>query len=166
VGQDGRVEINETVLPGVGVRYELTTRAGVRLCVVARRDQRMELLVFDRDDPDMGREVAVMTEAEATALGEILGAPRLTEQLADLNREVPGLASGRIEVQSTSRYVGGTLGDTRARTRTGASIVALVRGTDVIASPTPSQPLLAGDVLVVIGTAEAIDGVRAIIDRD
>jgi TrkA domain protein len=160
------VEINETVLPGVGVRYEFTTRSGIRLGVVARRDQRMELLVYDADDPDVGREVAVMTEAEATALGEILGAPRLTEQFADLNREVPGLASGRIEVPGTSRYVGRTLGDTRARTRTGASIVALVRGTEVIASPTPAEPLLAGDVLVVIGTAEAIDGVRTIVERD
>jgi TrkA domain protein len=160
------VEINETVLPGVGVRYELVTASGIRLGVVARRDQRMEFLLYDREDPDTCRDVVVMTEPEATALGEILGAPRLTEQFADLNREVPGLASGRIEVQQTSRYVGSTLGQTRARTRTGASIVALVRGTEVVASPTPAQELRAGDVLVVIGTEEAIDAVRTIIDRD
>jgi TrkA domain protein len=160
------VDINETVLPGVGVRYEFVTNAGIRLGVVARRDQRMEFLIYDRDDPDTCREVIVMTEPESIALAEILGAPRLTEQFADLNREVPGLASGRIEVRAGSRYVGGTLGDTRARTRTGASIVALVRGTEVVASPTPAQPLLAGDVLVVIGTVEAIDAVRTIIDRD
>ncbi|MFC6819412.1 cation:proton antiporter regulatory subunit [Nonomuraea dietziae] len=55
------------------------------------------------------------------------------------------------------------LGHTRARSRTGASIVAIVRGEDVIASPTPDEVLRAGDVLVVIGTRSGIAGVEKII---
>lgn len=72
-------------------------------------------------------------------------------------------SAGQVEVRSGSPLAGRMLGDTRARTRTGASIVAVVRGEDVIASPSPVQPLAAGDVLVVIGTREGVAGVQRII---
>jgi TrkA domain protein len=57
------------------------------------------------------------------------------------------------------------LGETRARTRTGASIVAIVRDEDVLASPGPAETLRAGDVLIVIGTEEGIAGVEQIVDK-
>ncbi|GAA1382809.1 cation:proton antiporter regulatory subunit [Catellatospora chokoriensis] len=63
----------------------------------------------------------------------------------------------------SSPYAGRRLGDTRARTLTGASIVAVVRGDSVVASPRPDETLRAGDVLVVIGTHEGIAGVQSII---
>ncbi|HPZ95803.1 MAG TPA: TrkA C-terminal domain-containing protein, partial [Mycobacterium sp.] len=63
------------------------------------------------------------------------------------------------------RYAGRPLGDTRARTRTGASVVALVRGDKVVASPGPDEVLRAADVLVVIGTADGIAGVRHLIEQ-
>jgi TrkA domain protein len=68
-----------------------------------------------------------------------------------------------VEVTAGSPFAGLPLGQTRARTRTGASIVAIVRSDDVIASPTPTDVLLSGDVLVVIGTRDGIAGVRQII---
>jgi TrkA domain protein len=41
--------------------------------------------------------------------------------------------------------------------------VAVVHGDDIVAAPSPAQPLEAGDVLVVIGTAEGIDAVRDLL---
>ncbi|WP_433272460.1 cation:proton antiporter regulatory subunit [Actinosynnema sp. CS-041913] len=73
------------------------------------------------------------------------------------------MAAGQIDVPAESPYTGQPVGATRARTRTGASIVAVVRGEDVIASPVPTEVIRSGDVLVVIGTHEGIDGVRRII---
>ena len=55
------------------------------------------------------------------------------------------------------------LGATQARTRTGASIVAVVRGEQVLPSPPPAQILQGGDVLVVIGTHDGIAGVEQIV---
>ena len=78
---------------------------------------------------------------------------------------MPGLEAGQIEVLPDSRYAGRPLGDTRARTRTGASVVALVRGDKVVASPGPDEVLRAADVLVVIGTADGIAGVRHLIEQ-
>ena len=45
-------DIEETELPGVGVRREFTTRAGMRLGVIQTRSGRRDLLLFDLDVPD------------------------------------------------------------------------------------------------------------------
>ncbi|MGV8966433.1 MAG: cation:proton antiporter regulatory subunit [Cellulomonas sp.] len=157
------MDVTEILLPGVGVRYEFDTEAGVRMGVVAHRDGRFEFVRYGRDDPDAALPVAQFSRAEADTVAEILGAPRLTERFADLTREIPGLAAATVEVPRGSRYAGASLGATRARTLTGASVVAIVRGDGVIASPFPDEVLLGGDALVVIGTDTAIDGVRRIV---
>ncbi|CAL9280383.1 MULTISPECIES: cation:proton antiporter regulatory subunit [Streptomyces] len=157
------MDVNEVLLPGVGLRYEFVNHEGHRIGVVAQRSGEFELVVYPRDDPDEAHPVLRLTGDEADALAEILGAPRIAERFADLTREVPGLDAGRLEVGPGSPCAGRPLGETRARTRTGASIVAVVRGEDVIASPGPAQRLHVGDVLVVIGTREGITGVQRII---
>ncbi|MET9831384.1 cation:proton antiporter regulatory subunit [Streptomyces sp. NPDC006385] len=157
------MDVTEVLLPGVGLRYEFTNHEGERIGIVAERTGEFELVVYSGGDPDEGRPVMRLNSEEADAVAEILGAPRIAERFADLTKEVPGLLAGQIEVRSASPYAGQMLGRTRARTRTGASIVAVVRGEDVIASPTPDEVLRAGDVLVVIGTREGIAGVDEII---
>jgi TrkA domain protein len=157
------MDVNEVLLPGVGLRYEFTNHDGERIGVVARRTGDFELVVYSRSDPDSSRSVMRLNSEEADTLAEILGAPRMAERFADLTKEVPGLIAGQVEVTAGSPFAGLQLGQTRARTRTGASIVAIVRSDDVVASPTPTDVLLPGDVLVVIGTHDGIAGVRKII---
>ncbi|MEV0051156.1 cation:proton antiporter regulatory subunit [Saccharopolyspora shandongensis] len=157
------MDVTEVLLPGVGLRYEFTTTDGQRIGVVARRRGDFDFVAYPGDDPDEVRLLFRLSEAEADAVTEILGAPRIAERFADLTREVPGLSAGQVEVTAGSPFDGRTLGETRARTRTGASIVAVVRGEDVIASPAPGQGLQAGDILVVIGTQQGITGVERIL---
>lgn len=163
-GHHGVAEVNEVLLPGVGLRYEFTNADGERLGVIARRTGEFELVAYPKDDPDQGRPLFRLTREEADTVAEILGAPRIAERFADLTKEVPGLDAGQIDVPAGSAHAGQPLGHTRARTRTGASIVAIVRGERVIASPAPAEVIEAGDVLVVIGTRHGIDGVRRIIE--
>jgi len=151
------MDLDETLLPGVGVRYELKTRAGETLGIVVQREGGAEIAVYDRRDPDRARGVLRLTPEEADALAEVLGAPRLTQRFADLSREVPGLQSARFPVAPGSPFDGRTLGDTRARTLTGCSVVAIVRDSDVVPSPTPGDRLQAGDVLVAIGSAAGLE---------
>jgi TrkA domain protein len=158
------VNVTETLLPAVGIRYEFTTAAGTHMGVLSHRDGRADLLVFDAGDPDRPRFTVRLTESEAGGLADLLGAPRIAERFADLTREVPGLETAQLDLPEASPFAGRTLADTRARTRTGASVVALVRGEDVIASPLPSEKLYAGDVLVVIGTADGLDRVKRLLE--
>ena len=157
------MDVAEVLLPGVGLRYEFTNHEGDRVGIIARRSGEFDLVVYPHEDPDASRPVIRLNRVEADTLAEILGAPRMAERFADLTREVPGLSAGQVEVTESSPFVGQALGQTRARTRTGASIVAVVRGADVIASPTPDQVLDVGDVLVVIGTHDGIAAVQRII---
>ena len=151
------MDLEETMLPGVGVRYQLTTRSGEVLGIVVQREGGAEIGVYDRRDPDQARGLFRLTAEEADAVAELLGAPRLTQRFADLSREVPGLQSARFPVPEGSPFAGRTLGDTRARTLTGCSIVAIVRGADVVPSPGPGDELRAGDVLVAIGSASGLE---------
>ncbi|MGH3676437.1 MAG: cation:proton antiporter regulatory subunit [Mycobacterium sp.] len=159
------MDVTEVKLPGVGLRYEFDLAQGDRIGVVARRSGDFEIVLYRRDDPDQARPVFRLIEDEAEALAQIFGAPRIAEAFADLTREVPGLRAGRLEIRAGSPYADRPLGDTKARTRTGASIVAVVRDEEVLASPGPEEILRAGDLLVVIGTDDGIAGVENIVDK-
>ena len=158
------MEVTETLLPGVGMRYEFRTRKGEHVGIIVYRDGTSEIVGYRGDDPDAARTLLHLEVDEADAIAEILGAPRFARKLADLTREIPGLQSEPIRLPATSAYVGKTLGETHCRTLTGASIVAIVRGEEVISSPSPDQVLLAGDTLIVIGTASGVRKVYSLLD--
>jgi TrkA domain protein len=157
------VRIDKTALPGIGLRYEFMTAARRRVAVISYRDGRRELVVYDTVDPDAGREVLSLTDEEGDALAELLGAPRIVERLADMQRDLAGLQTRKLVVTAGSRYDGRPLGDTQARTHTGASIVAVVREGQVIASPRPDFVFAGGDFVVVVGTDAAADDVARIL---
>ena len=150
------MDVNETPLPGVGLRYDFTTRTGRQIGVVAHRSGRHDLLVYDRTDPDTCQEVIQLTEEEADILAELLGAARIAGRLTELQQRIEGLAIDWLEIPADSPHAGRPLGDTQARSRTGTSIVAILRGVDAIPAPSPSEALLVGDTAVVVGTPKGI----------
>lgn len=100
------MDVNEVLLPGVGLRYEFVNHEGDRVGVVAQRSGDFELVVYPGDDPDEARSVLRLTREEADTVAEILGAPRIAERFADLTREVPGLGAEQIEVRPGSPFAG------------------------------------------------------------
>lgn len=154
------MKLTQTLLPGVGVRYDMTTAKGVPLSLVVHREGDADLCVLGREDPDDVRLDLSLNEDEVAALGELLGAARIADGMLDVTREIPGLESARLVIEPGSAFAGQPLGSTKARTLTGCSIVAVVRENDVIAAPGPEQPLSAGDVIVVVGSATGIEQLR------
>jgi TrkA domain protein len=59
--------------------------------------------------------------------------------------------------------VGATIAEGAFRTRTGASIVAVVRGATTIPAPGPDHRFEAGDVAVVVGTTEGLAELRDLL---
>jgi TrkA domain protein len=153
------VDVEETRLPGVGLRHDLTTRGGQRIGVVSQVNGERELVMYDRHDPDACRAVVHMSAEEAGALAELLGAPRVVERLARLREQIEGIATEGIVLTEGSPFVGRTLGDAQIRTRTGASVVAVVRHGEVFPSPAPSFRFGTADKVIVVGTD---DGVAAV----
>lgn len=150
------MEVFETKLPGVGVRYEFTTDDGDRIGVVVRRDGRRDLVFYDEGDPDSCRDVVTLSGRETSALVEILGGTKLTERLADLRHDVEGLAIEWVPMPERGGLTGRTIGDGRIRTETGASVVAVIRGGTSHPGPGPDFRFEAGDVVLVMGTAGSV----------
>lgn len=157
------VQVEETRLPGIGLRHDFVTGSGRRVGVVSHRTGQRDLLVYDENDPDSCREVVKLTGEEADALSEFLGAARVVERLGALNEQVAGLVTEQLPVEPGSRYDGRTLGETETRTRTGASIVAVLREGGALVSPRPDFRFAAGDKLIVVGTAEGLAQVADIL---
>jgi TrkA domain protein len=159
------VDVKEVRLPSIGLRYEFTSHDGDRIGIVARRGGDFEIVRYTRDDPDQAQPVFRLTDEEADAVAQILGAPRIAERFTELTAGVPGLDVGQVQIRPGSPFVDRPLGETRARTRTGASIVAIVRNEEVLASPGPAEILRLHDVLVVIGTEAGIAGVEQAVAK-
>ncbi|MDV3221120.1 MAG: potassium transporter TrkA, partial [Intrasporangium sp.] len=63
------MEIEETLLPGVGIRYEMATRAGRDIVVVVERDGGVQVGTYAPDDPDEAVELITLDADEALAIG-------------------------------------------------------------------------------------------------
>jgi K+:H+ antiporter subunit KhtT len=131
------VRVQQTSLPGIGVRHDLVTASGRTVGVVSHRNGRRDLVLYDVDDPDACLASIPLTDDEAWALADVLGASLMLSQLAGLRQQAAGLLTEQIALPAGSPFVGRKLGDTRARTRTSASIVAVLRDRDVIALARP-----------------------------
>lgn len=139
------------------------TTSGRTVGVVSHRNGRRDLLLYDVDDPDSCLAAIPLTDDEAEALADVLGVSLMLGQLSGLRQQAAGLLTEQIALPAGSPFVSRRLGDTRARTRTSASIVAVLRDREVIASPGPSFVFEANDVVVAVGTRRGLEGVTAIL---
>jgi TrkA domain protein len=158
-------EIKEVKLPGLGVRYEFITQEGKRVGVVSHRSGRKELYLPDPGDPDAFKRMLGLTDEDARTLAEILGGSRIAEELAEIQQRIEGLAIDWLPLREDSPYVGRTIGDARVRTRTGVSIVAVLREDQAFPAPEPDLELATGDYLVVVGTTRGIEEVVELLHR-
>ncbi|PLW74635.1 potassium transporter TrkA [Streptomyces sp. SCUT-3] len=152
---------SRTALPGVGARYDLVTEEGRHVSVVVHSDGRRFLAFHDPEDDDACQATVPLSIAESAALARLL-APDPANPLGELGIDLD-LVTEQIPVAARSPYTGRLLGDTAARTRTGASIVAVLRRTAAVPSPTPDFRFATGDILVVVGTREGVDALAEII---
>ncbi|MFC0678264.1 cation:proton antiporter regulatory subunit [Lysobacter korlensis] len=157
------VRIEKVDLPGIGVRHDVVTAEGRRVAVVSHRNGARDIALFDPDDPDASTESVPLTEEEAAALANVLGASVMMQQLAGIRDQAAGLFTEQISLPADSPYVSSPLGRTRARTRTGASIVAILRGHEVIPSPTPDVVFQPSDTLVAVGTRKGLDALSTLL---
>lgn len=157
------VRIERVELPGIGARSDVITAAGRRVSVVSLRDGERQLALFDADDPDASTDSIPLTDDEAASLAELLGASLTISRLSGLG--AAGLFTEEITLPIDSKFVGRPMGDTKARTLTSSSIVAISRGSEVIPSPTPDVVFQRGDVIVAVGTRKGLDSLTKLIDR-
>jgi TrkA domain protein len=150
-------------LPGIGLQYDFTTADGEHLSVIAHRNGSRSLDGYRGDEPD-GVFSVHLTVDEAAVLADALLAGHDDPRL--LRADELGLVAERIALSAASRWHGRPLGTTQLRTRTGASVVAILRGPNPIPSPAAAFRLAGGDTLIVVGTREGADAAAALLTQD
>lgn len=158
------LEIQEQELPGIGSRYDFKTKKDRRVGVVHHKDGHRELLVYKDRDPDAVSESIHFTNAEADAMAEFLGTRRIIEKLAEVTDQVEELDSREIEIKPGTPAANEEKGNLDVKKKTGASIVAVRRGTDVTISPLPDFKFQVGDKMIVVGDEESLDTAQKLID--
>lgn len=154
-----------TPLPGIGTREDFSARSGQRIGVITHRDGHVELIVSEADDPDTVAASVPLTGEEGNTLASLLGAPQLVSQLAEQQRALEGITTTQLPVQPGSPYDGRPLGDTALRTRTGVSVVAVVRQGVVTPSPRPDFGFLGNDLVVMVGTIDGLTKAARILEQ-
>ena len=148
------LELKETRLPGVGVKWTMTPAAGSRITVIQHNDGDREVYVHRRRSDEEPAVVLELHDDEARQLGALLGGayerPKIVEELE--------MALGEfqiewIKVPNDSWVNGRTLADCGFRKRTGVTVIAILRESESIAGAQPEDVILDGDTIVVVGKA-------------
>ena len=73
-----------------------------------------------------------------------------------MQHQVRDLAIDWIPVDALSSIAGRTLRDSEVHSRTGVSVVAIIRGDETIAAPRAEHTLEVGDTVVAVGTTSGM----------
>ena len=103
-------------------------------------------------------------KASSALLLELLATPAPDLPLAQVSTILPGFANtATCTVREGASAVGRTLAQLDLRARTGATVLAIMRGGHGLASPSPSEPLRAHDLLALAGSADAVAAAQRLI---
>src|SRR5438552_901548 len=120
--------LQETRLPGVGVKYTLELAGGGRLAVILHNDGRRDIYYSADDDADEPTAVIGLSDDEARQLGAVIGGayerPKIVEELEMALGE---LTIEWLPVPDRSPMIGRTLAECGFRRRTGVTVIAILR---------------------------------------
>lgn len=159
--------VYETDVPGVGKKFEMEIDGDARLVLVLHHDGKRE--VFRKDSPDADAErLFTLSGKRAREVGAILqGAYFQPVETSEVKVPLGEAVMEWLNVDTGSPLVGQTLEEAKIRRQTGASIIAIQRGSETIPNPGSGVTMAADDILVALGTrAELADVAALVADGD
>jgi len=150
------MNIKETDLPGIGKKFSFDTEARDTLVMVIHHTGKREIYRF-LDDKENPHSLIELTDEEARNMGAILSGayfqPASEASMALIAKELT-IEWVRVDARSPLRER--TLRDLGIREKTGASIVALMRGDKLIPNPSPDERIQDRDTLMAVGNLEQV----------
>jgi monovalent cation:H+ antiporter-2, CPA2 family len=126
-------------------------------------------LVVWRNAADLQGHVRAAAEALVSVIGQQPRREGEREAERSLQRAyqlLPGLGDPvPVGIPAASPFAGRELSDIGLRGHTGATVIAISRGADVVLVPDGHQVVHAGDVLALAGTSEAIEAARRFLEH-
>jgi TrkA domain protein len=158
------VDLRETRLPGIGVKYTLRLDGGGRLAVILHNDGRRELYFFRHAGDEDPTAVIDLDDDEARQLGAVIGGayerPKIVEELEMALGE---LLIEWVPVPDSSPWIGKSLAECGFRQRTGITIIAILREPEPVVGAQPGDVIQRGDTLVTVGKAGAYSAFRRLL---
>ena len=146
------VDLRETRLPGIGVKYGFRTSEGGRLAIVLHNDGVREIYFFRHEHDDDPAAVIRLDDDEARQLGAVIGGayerPKIVE---DLELALGELTIEWVPVPDDSPLIGKTLAECGFRAKTGITVIAILREPEPVAGAQPSDVIQKSDTLVTVG---------------
>jgi TrkA domain protein len=146
------IDLRETRLPGVGVKYAFRTGEGSRIATILHTDGTREIYFFRHAGDEEPQAVIRLDDDEARQLGAVLGGayerPKIVEELEMALGE---LTIEWIPVPEGSPAIGRSLAECAFRQRTGITIIAILREPEPISGAQPDDVIQPGDTLVTVG---------------
>ena len=148
------LDLQETRLPGVGVKYTLRLHGGGRLAVILHNDGMRELYWFRHTHDEDPRAVIPLDDDEARQLGAVIGGayerPKIVE---DLEMALGELQIEWVPVPDSSPWIGKTLAEAGFRAKTGVTVIAILREPEPVSGAQPDDVVQRGDTLVTVAKA-------------
>jgi CPA2 family monovalent cation:H+ antiporter-2 len=102
--------------------------------------------------------------ASSEVIVELLSGPAGGSALSQVATILPGLsATALFTLPEGATAVGRSLAQLDLRARTGATVLAIGRGREGLATPPPDEPLRAGDQLALAGSEDAVRAARELL---
>ncbi|MGH3081691.1 MAG: cation:proton antiporter regulatory subunit [Gaiellaceae bacterium] len=148
------IDLRETRLPGVGVKYGFRLDDGGRISLIQHNDGKRELYVFQRSTDEAPSAVITLDDDEARQLGAVLGGayerPKIVEELE--------MALGELQIEwvrvpDSSPWIGKSLAEAGFRAQTGVTVIAILREPEPISGAQPQDVVQRGDTLVTVAKA-------------
>jgi TrkA domain protein len=146
------VELRETRLPGIGVKYGFSLDDGGRMAIILHNDGTRELYYFRRAHDEEPQAVIRLDDDEARHLGAVIGGayerPKIVD---DLEMALGEMLIEWVPVPESSPWIGKTLAECGFRAKTGITIIAILREPEPISGAQPEDTIERGDTLVTVG---------------
>jgi TrkA domain protein len=150
------MDIKEISLSSAESRFTIMSKNGDKIEVVIYNDGRRGIEYYKKDSK-MPSSV-VMNEEDIPQIAAVLGGAFDNLKLLEpRDIALKGLILEWIKLEQNASIAGKSLGELRLRETTGVSILAILRGENLLPSPKENKILLGRDYLLAIGKKEQIE---------
>jgi len=152
------MQFKEVDLPGIGKKFSIITSGKEKVSVIIHLSGKREIYFFEKDDFDEPVCSFVLHEEEANQLGSVLmGTFFKPEAKEEKEMFLKNLIIEWISLERSSPLVNKSIKESEIRKKTGASVVAIIRGDLTITNPSPDEILREGDTIVLVGNKQQIE---------
>ncbi len=156
------MNISVAPLPGIGQKITFITAEESMLVLVVHHNGKRELYFFEDAENDEADFAMDLTADETRELGaQLLGATYQPVEADKIKLFKNQMIMDWIKLKDSSPLVNKSLEESDIRQKTGATVMGIVRGDDIIAAPEPSTVLLAGDLIMTMGKKDQVSLVEA-----